>query len=145
MGVSVKIILKKLVPLLNTIVAQKLQQLDGHIILSRGKYEHRYHILDLHHKTHATTIKTKDNKIVPYNKEWAFGNLILHNKDKVYFSERTTPNGNVEEYVVSSQIYSNLTSYETYDIDRNAKMVNEDNVDFVVNEILKLQKIGLIP
>lgn len=143
MGTTIKNIIKK-TPLIDPNVAEKLLELDGHIILSKADYDHRYNILDLHHKIHPATIKTKDNKTESHDKEWAFGHIIIHDNN-VYFSERPTSNRDVEEHEISSVIYANLKTYGIFDIDRNARLINEDNVDFVVDEILRLEKIGLIP
>ena len=63
----------------------------------------------------------------------------------VYFSERPTSNRDVKKHSVASKIYSKLNSYEFFDIDRHAKLINSDNVEFIVDEILKLTAIGLIP
>lgn len=127
----------------NTTVKNELLRLDGHVILSKGKYDYRFNILDLHHKIHPSTIKRDNGQILPHNKEWAFGHIIVKNGD-VYFSERPTDNKDVEKHPISRTIYSAMNSNTIYDIDRNAKKIDAPNIKLIVNIILTLRKQGLI-
>ncbi|MVX64234.1 hypothetical protein GKZ28_11085 [Clostridium chromiireducens] len=129
---------------MNPIVAQSLLQLDGHVILSKADLDYRYNILDLHHKKHSTTITTKSNGVMPYDKEWAFGHIMKIN-NQFYFSARPTTNREVEEHSVSSSIYNNLLTNQVFDVDRDARLIDVSNVTFIVNTLLNLRSKGLIP
>lgn len=142
MGTTFKKLLEKL-PLVDQTVAQSLIQLDGHIILSKGEHDYRYNILDLHHKRHPSTIE-KEGEVVPHEKEWAFGHILVIN-NAIYFSSRPTSNRDVEEHAVSSTIYNNLSSTQIFDIDRDGRLIDATNVIYIVSTILALKIHNLIP
>ncbi|MGN2370169.1 hypothetical protein ACTFJW_08910 [Clostridium cagae] len=129
---------------INQVIAQTILQLDGHIILSKADLDYRYNILNLHHKKHPTTINSKSKGVIAYNKEWAFGHIMIIN-NQFYFSERPTANRDVEEHIVSSSIYNNLSTNEVFDVDRNARLIDSSNITFIVNTILNLRSQELIP
>ena len=108
-----------------------LRTLDQKVLLSKGEHEYRYNILGTRHKTHTTTYK--DGTIC--EKEYAYGHLMAINK-KIYFSQRTTQNADREEHIISSTIYNCLLTDEIHDIDRNARLIDDTNVSFIVNTIL---------
>lgn len=119
---------------------ESLSRLNGVTITSSADHDNRVNILHKEHPPYDTTKRdSKTGDIVPCKKEYAYGHIIAKN-GKLHLSERVTTNRDVMEHNVVKNVYLSLTSEEICDdIDnRHAKLVTDENVDFIVNRILSV-------
>jgi hypothetical protein len=118
-------------------VKQRLLELGERCILTRKDEEF---ILDLKHVEHNKYSSTGvlQDKMALKGKEYVYGEFIMHDGN-MYFSEKCMENDNIVETPAVKTIYASLCSEDMILEDGiNGKIVNDENIDFIVDSILKV-------
>ena len=135
MGMSVGSFINQFGGSLTPFTKQELLRLDGKCILSPHKHKNRVNIELLHHNKFPAT-KNSGLEVIPCEKEIALGHFISH-KSLFYYSKRATTNGTVmQDDVTIDTIYNSMHSEQIHDIDRDAKLIDDSNVTFLVDTLL---------
>lgn len=115
---------------------QRLSELEVRCVLTR---KDNYHRLDLKHVEHIKyncRLTDPDNNRT-LQKEYSYGQFVV-NDGKLYFSEQCLEGPDVMQAPVVDDIYSRLGNEEIIlDSGLNAKRVDDDNIDYVMDSILK--------
>lgn len=94
-------------------------------------------VLDLKHVEH-TQYECAVTSEETCKKEYAYGEFIV-NEGKLYFSEKCVENDNIMQSPIVGSIYKNLSDKDMYfENDKNGKLVNDNNIDYVIDNILKV-------
>lgn len=115
----------------------RLLELGERCILNRRDESH---ILDLRHIEHTKyeCSCSTESEGVACKKEYVFGQLVVNEGD-LYFSESCVENDDIMQNDAVSEIYASLASEEVLlDESIKAKKVDDSNIDFVVDSILKV-------
>jgi hypothetical protein len=118
-------------------IQNKLLELSSRCVLTRKETQN---VVDLKHVEHiqhecATTLEEDSTSA---KKEYSFGQFIVE-EGVLYFSEKCAENNNVMQAPAVSGIYNALTTEEvTLEEDRKAKKVDDSNIDFIIDNIIKV-------
>lgn len=123
------------IPNASPYLRNRLLLLEKVFELSYGKYAYRVHLLDKAHRRFPTVITQRNGMLKDHHKEWEYLHLIALN-EQLYASEKSTVNKDGMEHPVLKRIYAALDTPSIWDMDREAKLINEDNADFIVNNLL---------
>jgi hypothetical protein len=112
-------------------IKQRLLELGARCVLTR---KDESFILDIKHVEH-TKYSPQDGKTTS-QKEYAFGQLIVH-EGILYFSDCCLQNDDIMQAPMVSSIYNSLNNEElTLEGDIKGKKVDEDNIDYIIDNIL---------
>lgn len=110
---------------------QRLLELGARLILTRR--EHSY-ILDLKHVEHLKYDCHNNSE----KKEYTYGQFVV-NEGSLYFSESCLENSDVMQISTVGDIYDALTTEETtFENELKAKLIDDDNIDYVADKILEV-------
>jgi hypothetical protein len=114
---------------------QRLLELGGRCVLTRKE---ETFVLDLRHIEHTKYKCSSDEGMPTKQKEYAFGEFIVY-EGQLYFSECCLENDDIMQASVVSSIYNSLNSQELLlEGDMRGKLVNDDNIDYVIDAILEV-------
>ncbi|MDF2881236.1 MAG: hypothetical protein K0R54_1793 [Clostridiaceae bacterium] len=111
----------------------RLMELEVRCVLTRKDDPKR---LDLKHVEHTKHNCIKDGDSIQIEKEYVFAQFIVCD-DIMYLSEKCRESNDVIQNEIVNKIYNSLSnegmiSYE----DVNAKKIDENNIDFIIDSIL---------
>ena len=116
---------------------KRLLELGPRCVLTRKE---KSYILDIKHVEHG---KYQCNTQAPdgnelNHKEYAFGQFIIH-EGELYFSQSCIENCDIMQAPIVNAVYDALNSTViTLEEDITAKKVDDENIDFIVDSILKV-------
>lgn len=116
-------------------IKKRLLELGTRCVLTRKEINYR---LDLKHIEHAQfeTACDGENNSGICRKEYTFGQFIVV-EEGLYFTEQCLESKEVMQHPVVSEIYNSLDAEGMiFDEDRNAKKINDANIDYVIDSIL---------
>jgi hypothetical protein len=116
-------------------IKQRLLELGGRCVLTR---KDESYVLDLRHIEHTKYKCNPQDSTDVDQKEYAFGQFIVY-EGLLYFSECCLENDDIMQASVVSSIYNSLDGEEFVlegDINIRGKLINDDNIDYVVDNIL---------
>lgn len=113
-------------------VTKRLMDLDLRCVLTRSRES--YNILDLKHVEH--TKYDDENKLGSELKEYCYAEFAVI-EGELYFSEKCMENEKVMKSSVVDKIYNHLSDDNmTCEGEKNFKKVEEDNIDYIVDNII---------
>lgn len=111
---------------------KRLLELGDRCVLTR---KDENFVLDLRHIEHTKHQCGSAEGTSAKQKEYAFGEFIAY-EGQLYFSECCLENDDIMQASIVSSIYNSLDSRELLEGDLRGKLVNDDNIDYVVDSIL---------
>ncbi len=113
-------------------VIKRLMDLDLRCVLTRSKED--YNILDLKHVEHIRY--DNENKLGNELKEYCYAEFVVIDGE-LYFSDKCMENERVMQSSVVEKIYNYLSDDNIIcENEKNFKKVEEDNIDYIVDNIL---------
>jgi hypothetical protein len=115
---------------------QRLLELGERCILNRRDESH---ILDLRHVEHIKyecSCSSEDEESV-IKKEYAFGQFVVQ-EGLLYFSQSSVENDDIMQNSTIQGIYDSLDTEEIEIDEIKVKAVNDSNIDFIIDGILKV-------
>lgn len=115
---------------------QRLLELGERCILNRRDESH---ILDLRHVEHIKyecSCSSEDEASV-CKKEYAFGQFVVQ-EGLVYFSQSSVENDDIMQNSTIKGIYDSLDTEEIEIDEIKVKAIDDSNIDFVIDNILKV-------
>ncbi len=116
---------------------QRLLEVGTRLILTRKELSY---ILDLRHIEHLKYDYHNDSakKDTECQKEYTYGQFVV-NEGNLYFSENCLENSDIMKNSIVKDIYSSLTTEEsTFENDVKAKLVDDNNIDYISDKILEV-------
>ncbi|WMJ79274.1 hypothetical protein RBU49_10270 [Clostridium sp. MB40-C1] len=127
--ISIKQFISEFGESLSKHMKKRLLDLEVRSVLTRKEDNYR---LDLKHVEH-TQYNANSNTC---KKEYAYASFIIID-DTLYFSEKCLESDTVMQSPIVNTIYNNLDSANMVcDKDINAKLVDDDNIDYIIDTIL---------
>lgn len=113
-------------------IKERLLDLEVRCVLTRKEQNNR---LDIKHVEHTKyDCETKSNS----KKEYDYGQFLVI-EGILYYSEGCTENADVMQSPVVNEIFNSLNTEDMVcDSDINAKKVDDSNIDYVIDTILKV-------
>lgn len=113
-------------------VKTRLMELDVRTLLTR---KDKYNVLDIKHVEH---IKHQvDSGSEAHKKEYVYGELVAF-EENLYFCNDCIENDEIVKADIVDEIYNSLSENNiVYDEEKKLKVLNDDNIDYVVDSILK--------
>lgn len=116
-------------------VKQRLMELEVRCVLTRKEDTYRLDLKHVEHTMYNYEFGSHDISDTS-KKEFVYGQFVIIDGE-LYFSERCTDNDKVIESPIVSTIYNNLSGENMKsDSDINAKKVDDDNIDYIIDSIL---------
>ncbi|MGB7606390.1 MAG: hypothetical protein WBL93_13045 [Lutisporaceae bacterium] len=116
---------------------QRLLELGTRLILTRRELSY---ILDLKHVEHLKydCHNNSGKKDSECKKEYTYGQFVV-NEGSLYFSENCLENNDIMQISIVKDIYSSLTTEEnTFEDELKAKLIDDNNIDYVADKILEV-------
>jgi hypothetical protein len=115
---------------------QRLLDLEVRCVLTRKDDDYRLELKHVEH-TKYDCYNNLHNNFNAEQKEYAYGQLVM-NDGKLYFSEKCSESDDVMQAPIVNSIYNSLNDEDVfYDSDVKAKKVDDSNIDYVMDNILK--------
>lgn len=116
-------------------IIKRLLELGDRCVLTRKDNNYIFDLKHIEHTQFECACTTDDNIS---KKEYSYGQFIVADEN-LYFSEVCAETSSVMQSDVVSSVYNNLDSQGAiYNEDRNAKKIDDSNIDYIVNSILKV-------
>lgn len=116
-------------------VKEKLMELESRYFLTRKEIPYRFDLKHVEHLQYDCAFDEK-NPSAPSSKEYAYGQFAVL-EGKFYFSKSCLENNEIMQAPSVSTIYNALDSEGiVFDEGRNLKILNDNNIDYVVESIL---------
>lgn len=113
---------------------KRLLELEVRCVLTRKEDNYK---LDLKHVEHLKYDFSSDEGVSKRKKEYVYGQFIVV-EGVLYFAEKCNLNNDTAQSPIVDTIYNSLDSEITFiDDSINAKIVDDSNIDFIVDNILK--------
>lgn len=114
-------------------VKTRLMELDVRTLLTR---KDKYNVLDIKHVEHIKHQVTVGSEV--YEKEYVYGELVAF-EGSLYFCNECIENDEIAKSGIVDEIYNSLSENNiAYDDEKKLKALNDDNIDYVVDSILKV-------
>lgn len=135
--ISMKQFIAEFGEVLSKHMKQRLLELGERCLLNRRDESH---ILDLRHIEHTKyeCSCSSEGEVTECKKEYAFGQLVVK-EGNLYFSQSCVENDDIMQNPTVNEIYDSLTTEEAI-IDEciKAKRLDDSNIDYVIDSILKV-------
>ncbi|MCY6957279.1 hypothetical protein [Clostridium brassicae] len=130
--ISIKQFISEFGESLSKHMKKRLLDLEVRSVLTRKEDNYR---LDLKHVEH-TQYNCHSSNSDTCKKEYAYASFVIID-NTLYFSEKCLESDAVMQSPIVSTIYNNLDSENMVcDKDINAKLINDDNIDYIIDTIL---------
>lgn len=114
-------------------VKARLMELDVRTLLTR---KDKYNELDITHVEHIKHQVANASEL--YKKEYVYGELVAF-EENVYFCNECIENDEIVKADIVDEIYNSLSEDNlVYDEEKKLKVLNDENIDYVVDSILKV-------
>lgn len=133
--ISVKMFIKEFGGSFSEHVKERLMDLEVRCFLTRKALPYRFDLKHVEHLQYETACDQEGTSKTS-SKEYAYGQLVVL-EGKLYFSESCLENNEIAQSPMVSTIYDSLGSEGTiFDEGRNLKVIDDNNIDFIVDNIL---------
>jgi hypothetical protein len=115
---------------------QRLSELGERCLLNRRDESH---ILDLRHIEHIKyeCSCSAEGEEPMAKKEYAFGQFVVQ-EGALYFSQSSVENDDIMQISTVNEIYNSLNTEEIEIDEIKVKRIDDSNIDFVIDSILKV-------
>lgn len=132
--ISIKRFISELGEAFTEKMKKRLLELEVRCVLTRKEDNYK---LDLKHVEHLKYDFSSDDGTAKRKKEYVYGQFIAVD-GILYFAEKCNLNNDTAQSPVVDAIYNSLDSeIKLIDDSINAKVIDDDNIDFIVDSILK--------
>jgi hypothetical protein len=117
---------------------EKLMELADRCVLTRKDINYRVDLKHIEHVQHECACDTENSNASSSKKEYMYGQFVVL-EGVLYFSEKCTETALATQQPNVKEIYANLSSEGMIsDSDICSKKVDDSNIDFIVDSILKV-------
>lgn len=114
-------------------VKARLMELNVRTLLTR---KDKYNVLDITHVEHIKHEVASGSEVC--EKEYVYGELVAF-EGNLYFCNECVENDEIVKSDIVDEIYNSLSDNNiVYDEEKKLKVLNDDNIDYVVDTILKV-------
>lgn len=117
-------------------IKTRLLELGTRCVLTRKEINYRLDLKHIEHAQFETACDTESSGVC--RKEYTFGQFMVV-EGKLYFTEQCIESKEVMQHPIVSQIFNSLDSEGMiFEEDRNAKNINDTNIDYIIDSILEV-------
>lgn len=131
--ISIKMFIEEFGENFSEHIKTRLMELDVRTLLTR---KDKYNVLDIKHVEHTKHDVVSGSQ--SYEKEYVYGEFVAF-EGNLYFCNDCIENDEIVKSDIVDKIYDSLSENNmVYDEEKKLKALNDDNIDYVVDSILKV-------